>query len=180
MNRWSSAETSNQSTHIREHGGSLAENSAPPAHDFPVVVTECVAATKRSLEATMMKSDPKFMRYAACRHSIAMVQMAVAVLLLADPVGAQAAQSCAEPVAAATSNMSDNACKLKIGTVGLNEFPVWKAVDPGAYHDANAVRDGFRKTPAFIHIDSWADQMLKNAFLEKRGPKITPLSGRSA
>jgi hypothetical protein len=38
MNRWSSAETSNQSTHIREHGGSLAENSAPPAHGFPAAV----------------------------------------------------------------------------------------------------------------------------------------------
>ena len=130
----------------------------------------------------MMKSDPKFMRYAACRHSIAMVQMAVAVLLLTNPVAAQAAQSCAESAAGATSNMSVKACELKtgIGSADLNEFPVWKTVDLGVYHDANAVRDTFRKVPELIHIDGWADQMSKNAFLEKRGPKITPLSGRSA
>ena len=67
------------------------ENRALLAHDFPVAIAKCVAATKRSLEATMMKS-------------ISIVQLVVAVLLLADPVHAQAAQSCVESAAAATSN----------------------------------------------------------------------------
>jgi hypothetical protein len=70
-------------------------NSALLAHDFPVAVAKCVAATKRSLEAMMMKSDPQLIGHAVCRHSISIVQMAVAVLLLADPVAAQAAQRCA-------------------------------------------------------------------------------------
>jgi NAD(P)-dependent dehydrogenase (short-subunit alcohol dehydrogenase family) len=54
--------------------------------------------------------------------AISIVQMAVAVLLLADPVAAQTAQSCAEPAAVATCNMSDNACKLKtrIGFASLH------------------------------------------------------------
>jgi hypothetical protein len=67
------------------------------------------------IEATTMKSDPKSMRHDARRHSITIVQVAVAVFLLADPVAAQPGQACAEPAAAAgTSNMSDNACNLLI------------------------------------------------------------------
>lgn len=117
----------------------------------------------------MMKSDPQLIGHTVCRHGISVVQMVVAVLLLADPVAAQTAQSCAEPAAAATSNMSDNACKLKtrIGFSGLYEFPIWKAVDLGVHHDANAVRDAFRTTPDLIHIDYWADQILNRiAFLQ--------------
>jgi hypothetical protein len=110
----------------------------------------------------MTKSDPQLIGHTVCRHSISIVQMAVAILLLAEPVAAQSAQSCAELAAAATSNMSDNACKLKtgIGFASLYEFPIWKAVDLGVYHDANAVRDAFRTTPDLIHIDNWADQSL--------------------
>jgi hypothetical protein len=138
------------------------ENSALLAHDFLVAVAKCVAATKRPLEATMMKSDPQLIGHTACRHGISIVQMAVAVLLLVNPVAAQTAQSCAEPAVAAKSNMSNNACKLKtsIGFGSLDEYPKWKAVDLGVYHDANAVRDAFRTTPHLIRIDKWADQML--------------------
>ena len=121
----------------------------------------------------MMKSDPQSIGHTVCRHSVSMVQMAVAVLLLADPVAAQTAQSCTEPAAAATSNASDNACKLKtsFSTFYDYEFPIWKAVDLGAYHDANAARDAFRTTPDLIHIDSWADQSLNRiSFLQTDTP----------
>ena len=109
-----------------------------------------------------MKSDPISMRHAACRHSIAIVQVAVAVLLLAGHAAAQPARSCTDPATAGTSNMPDNTCKLKTGISSLdqNEFPIWKAVDPGVYHDANGVRDAVRAAPVLMHIDSWADQIL--------------------
>jgi hypothetical protein len=118
------------------------------------------------MEATMMKSDRQLTGHAVCRHSISIVQMAVAVLLLADPVAAQTAQSCAEPAAAAMSNISGNACKLKT-TIGFSslyefEFPIWKAVDLGVYRDANTVRDAFRTAPVLIHTDNWADQILNS------------------
>ena len=122
-----------------------------------------------------MKRDPRSIGPAACRHGIGTVLMAVAALLLADPVAAQTGQSCAEPAAAATSNMSNNACKLKdgIGFASASEFPIWKTVDLGVYHDANAVRDAFRTTPVLIHIDYWADQILNRiTFL----PTDTPLN----
>jgi hypothetical protein len=114
------------------------------------------------LQATMMKSDAQSIRHSACRRSFNIVQMAVAVVLLADPVAVLTAQSCAEPAAAATSNKSDNAYNphTKIGSANLNEFPTWKTVDLGVYHDANAVRDAFRAAPVLIHIDNWADQVL--------------------
>jgi len=57
-----------------------AENSAPLANDFPVAVAKCVVATKRSLEATTMKSDPQLIGLTASRHSISIVQIALAVL----------------------------------------------------------------------------------------------------
>jgi hypothetical protein len=124
-------------------------------------VAKCVAATKRSLEAMMMKSDPQLIGHTVCRHRISIVQMAVAVLLLADPVAAQTAQSCAEPAATGTSNMSDNACQLnRIGFASPYGFPIWKAVDLGVYRDANAVREAFRTAPYLIHIDHRADQIL--------------------
>jgi hypothetical protein len=95
-----------------------------------------------------------------CRRSINIVQMAVAVLLLADPVAVRTAQSCAESAVTVTSNMSDNVCRLhtKIGSVNLNDL--WKAVGLGVYHDANAQRDALRAAPVLIHIDNWADQIL--------------------
>jgi hypothetical protein len=109
-----------------------------------------------------MKSDPQLIRDTACRRSIKIVQMAVAVILLADPVATRAAQSCAAPAVTATSNASDNACRLhtEIASAELNEFPISKAVDLGVYHDAIALRDALRAAPVLIHIDNWADQIL--------------------
>ena len=118
----------------------------------------------------MMKSDAQSIRHSACRRSFNIVQMAVAVVLLADPVAVLTAQSCAEPTAAAMSNMSDNGCNLhtNIGSANLNEFPIWRAVDLGVYHDANAVRDAFRAAPVLIHIDNWADQVLNRITFGRR------------
>ena len=66
---------------FRDHGSEPHElmharngNGALLAHDFPVAVAKCVAATKRSLEATMMKSDPKLIGHAVCLHSISIVK----------------------------------------------------------------------------------------------------------
>ncbi|HEY3616009.1 MAG TPA: hypothetical protein VGK96_04295, partial [Candidatus Sulfotelmatobacter sp.] len=45
-----------------------ADNSALLAHDFSAAVAKCVVVTNRSLEVTMLKSDPQLMRYPpACR-----------------------------------------------------------------------------------------------------------------
>jgi hypothetical protein len=120
----------------------------------------------------MMKSDPQLIGHTVCRHGISIVQMAVAVLLLAAPVAAQTAQSCAEPAATAMSNMSDNACKLnRIGFASPYGLPIWKAVDLGVYRDATAVRDAFRTTPVLIHIDNLADQILNRiTFLQTDTP----------
>ena len=122
----------------------------------------------------MMRSDPNLTRYAARCRGFVIAQMAAGVLLLADPVAAQGAQSCAES-AAARFNMSGNTCNLKArsGSAGFEAFPVWKVVDLGAYHDANAVRDAVRAAPQFIHVDYWADQMLNRITFVRTD---TPLS----
>jgi hypothetical protein len=122
----------------------------------------------------MMKSDSKLIRHTASRHSMALVRMAVATFLLHDPISARAAQSCTEPPTAATSNPSDSACKLKtgIGSRDLNEFPVWKVIDAGVYHDANAVRDAVTAAPVLIHIDSWADQILSRISFRQPDTKL--------
>jgi hypothetical protein len=139
-----------------------------------VVVAKCVVATKRLLEATTMKSDPRLIRPNACRHGISIVQIAIAVLLLVAPVAAQSVPSCAGLATAATFNVPGSTCKLKTrtGDASINEFPIWKIVDVGVYHDANAVRDAFRKMPVYlIHVDNWADQFLNRiTFVQTERP----------
>jgi hypothetical protein len=62
--------------------------------------------------------------------------------------------------------------KTSVGFASPYEFPIWKAVDLGALHDANAVRDAFRKVPELIHVDSWADQMLDRVIFRQAGIRL--------
>jgi hypothetical protein len=111
-----------------------------------------------------MESEMKMGKVLAAASSAFGVLLAV--FLQAGPAAAQPASSCTEP---ATSGMPGNACKLKagIGFASTYKFPPWKAVDVGIYHDANTVRDAFRRTPVVLYIDDWADQILSRiSFLQ--------------
>jgi hypothetical protein len=96
------------------------------------------------IETTMMKSDPKSTRYAAHRRSITIVQVA---------------------------NMSDNACKLKPGSLpsAKTSFDMENSRPRGIYYDARAVRDAAkfvshayaqcarpgRERSTFLRLSSW-------------------------
>jgi hypothetical protein len=124
-----------------------------------------------------MESEAQFTGRIARRSGIGALQALLVLVLQASPAAAQPTNSCTESAIAETSNISGNACKLKTGVSFASlyefEFPIWKAVDLGVYHDAKTVRDAFRKAPILIHIDNWADQILNRITFQQTD---TPLN----
>ena len=117
-----------------------------------------------------MKNVAMFTQLAAFFIRLCVMPMFLMLLSSAGPTLAQAVRTCANPLPSGTSSfdISESACKgeATIGFASPLELPVWKTIDVGVYHDANAVRQAFNRAVNLIHVDEWANEILgRMAFL---------------